>query len=85
MDSSEAAGPVDVKEEKTIMMRMLGRDGDKRHTMKLKEAIRIVEAAMKSGKAFMRISKGKAKIITSAKELDDETEEVAALEPTRGG
>jgi hypothetical protein len=85
MQSSEVAGPVETREEKTIVMRMLGRDGDKKHALKLKEAIRIVEAAMKNGKAYMKIEKGKARIISSAKEIDEKTEEVAQVEPTRGG
>jgi hypothetical protein len=54
--------------------------------MRLGEAIRVVRAALKNGKAvFQKTSDGKGEVIRTEKQVDKKTKEVTVAPPVAGG
>jgi len=64
----------------------LGPQGDKRKPMRLDEAIRVVRAALKNGKAvFQKTKDGKGDVVRAEKDVDKKTKEVTVAPPVAGG
>ena len=78
----------ELEEERTVLVtEMSPSEGDKRKRMRLDEAVRVVTAALKSGKLVIRrTDEGKEEVVKKAEEIKKkDTKEVTTTPPVRSG
>jgi len=75
----------DTEAQEMLIVTEMGSEGDKSKKMRLDDALRVVRAAIKSGKLVYKTESGKTEIIRSEKEITPKTKEVGVAPAVKGG